>query len=145
MCFKFSLLCHLLNGLERNRENSRLSASKVVDLDTQRVRSWFNDHDRVIPQHGPEAVAFLSCLFPERRTDRVFELQERRLEPIIKQALGLGATRLKELQSWRGRDGTDFASTVERVMSASESDLRHDPGVTLEEIDETLDLPEVRL
>jgi hypothetical protein len=62
MCFKFGLLYHLLNELERNREKSGLSASKVVDPDTQAIHSWFNDHDRVIPRQSPEAVAFLSCL-----------------------------------------------------------------------------------
>jgi DNA ligase-4 len=84
MCFKSGLLCHLLNELERNREKNGLGASKIVDLGTRAVHSWFNDHDHIIPRQGPEAVAFLSCPFPERRTDRVFELQERRLEPIIK-------------------------------------------------------------
>jgi DNA ligase 4 len=72
MCFKFGLLCHLLNELELNREKSGLGASKIVDLDT--VHSWFNNYDRIIPRQGPEAVVFLSCLFPERRIDRVFEL-----------------------------------------------------------------------
>jgi hypothetical protein len=39
--------------------------------------------------------------------------------------LGLGVARLKDLQSYRGRDGTDLASTVERVMVVIESDFRH--------------------
>jgi Haem-degrading len=62
------------------------AASKIVALDTRTVRSPFNDHNWVIPRQGLEAVAFLSCIFPNRRTDRVFELPERRQEPIIKQA-----------------------------------------------------------
>ena len=60
-----------------------------------------------IPRKGPEAVAFLSCLFPERRADRVYGLQERRLEGILKGGLGLGATGMKELLRWRDEDGPD--------------------------------------
>ena len=70
MCFKFGLLCHLLNELERIREKSGLSASKAVDLDTQAIHSWFNDHDLIIPRQSPEAVAFLSCLSLSRAQDR---------------------------------------------------------------------------
>lgn len=63
-------------------------------------------------EQGQKLLLFLSCLFPEQRADRVFNLQERRLEPIIKQAQGLGATRLKKLQNWRSRDGMAATSTT---------------------------------
>lgn len=46
----------------------------------------FNEHDQIIPRKGLEAVALLSCLFPEGRPDRVFNLQEKRLETILQQA-----------------------------------------------------------
>lgn len=137
--FKFSLLCHLLNELEQNRSKNKSAVSRVADSDIQTVRTWFNVHDRLIPRHGPQAVAFLSCLFPERRPDRVFNIQERRLEPIIKRALGLGTARLKELQHWRSQNGTDFASCVERVMSTTDSEPKPSPGVTLDEIETALD------
>jgi DNA ligase 4 len=35
--------------------------------------------------------------------------------------------------------GMDFASCVERVMSATDSEPRHGPSATVEELDETLD------
>jgi hypothetical protein len=84
-------------------------------------------------------LAFLSCLFPERRADRVFNLREKRLESIIKQAQGLGSTRLRQLQNWRASDGADFAFCMERLMSATDAETRHGSSVTLEELDETLD------
>jgi DNA ligase 4 len=46
---------------------------------------------------------------------------------------------MKDLQSWRTSDGMGFASCVERVMAAIDTDLRLDLGVTLEGIDEILD------
>jgi len=45
------------------------------------------------------------------------------------------ATRLKDLQNWRTSDGVDFASCVERVMAATDSEQRPGPDVTLLEID----------
>ena len=81
----------------------------------------------------------MSCLFLERRPDRVFNLQEKKLESIIQQAQCLRAGRLKDLQSWRTSDGTDFASCVEHVMSATDSKPMPFPSITVEELDEILD------
>lgn len=131
MPFPYSLLCRLLNELEQNRERCT-SRSNVVSPETQIDRTWFDLHGLLIPRKGREAVAFLSCLFPHRRPDRVFELRERRLESIIGRALCLGRTRLKDLQQWRTRDGVDFASSVARVMSATDSALQSDSGVTVD-------------
>ena len=78
-------------------------------------------------------------MFPERRVDRVYNLQEAKLEAIIKPALGLGTTRLKELLWWKQISGVDFASAVEHVISATDSEIRPSASVTLEEIDEVLD------
>jgi DNA ligase 4 len=69
----------------------------------------------------------------------VFELQERRLESIIRRALGLGTTRLQELRKWRDRDDVDFALSVEHVVSATDSALQPDSGVTVDWIDEVFD------
>jgi DNA ligase 4 len=137
MPFTFRLLCDLLNELDQNRSSKSMKTSRC--LNTHTVVAWFNKHDRIIPRKGPEAVAFLSCLFSDRRPDRVFNLQEKRLETIIRQAQCLGATRLKDLQNWRAIEGSDLASCVERVMAATDSESRTGPGVTLEEIDEILD------
>jgi DNA ligase-4 len=137
MPFDFSVLCGLLNELDKNR--TRKTALNTPNSTVDIFDNWFNKHDRMIPREGPGAVAFLSCLFPERRPDRVFNLQEKRLESIIVQAQGLGATRLKQLQRWRTRDGADFASCVEHLMSATDAETRCGSSVTLEELDETLD------
>ena len=90
-------------------------------------------------RQGPEAVAFLSCLFPERRPDRVFSLRIGQLENIIQRAQRLGSSRMKDLQNWKTSDGLDFASCVERVMAVTHCELRCSPNVTLEELDDILD------
>ena len=96
MPFPFRLLCDLLNELDQNRANS--SMKTIQHLNTRTVVAWFNKHNRIIPRRGPGAVAFLSYLFPERRPDRVFNIQEKRFETIIRQAQCLGASRLKDFQ-----------------------------------------------
>ena len=85
MPFAFRLLYDLLERLESNAEKSS-SVDKSRGRDTLTIYAWFNKHDEAIPRRGPLAIAFLSCLFPERRPDRVFGLHERRLEKIIQRA-----------------------------------------------------------
>ncbi|KAH7124504.1 hypothetical protein EDB81DRAFT_765325 [Dactylonectria macrodidyma] len=72
MPFPFRLLCDLLERLERNARRSS-STDRIQERDTLTILAWFNEHDTIIPRRGPETVAFLSCLFPERRPDRVFD------------------------------------------------------------------------
>ena len=131
MPIPFNSVFDLLNKLEKNRTKS-WSNGKIQDLDARTIAAWFNKYNDIIPRRGPQAVAFLSCLFPERRPDRVFGLQVRRLETIIQRAQCLGSTRMKDLQSWRTSDGMDFASCVEHVMAATDPEHRPGPNVTLE-------------
>jgi DNA ligase 4 len=138
MPFPFSSLCELLNELDKNRTKSS-AAGKIPDLDAKTVVSRFNKHNGIIPRRGTEAVAFLSCLFPERRPDRVFSLRVGRLEKIIQQAQGLGSSRIEDLQSWRTTDGSDFALCVGRVLATTDCESRHGPDATLEELDNVLD------
>ena len=102
------------------------------------VHTWFDEHDADIPRHGPGAVAFLSCLFPEHRPDRVLGLYQSDLEPIIQSAHGLGQTRMKELQCWRNPDGPDFASAVQRALSLADNGPRSRDSVTIGQIEQVL-------
>ncbi|KEY73852.1 hypothetical protein S7711_10132, partial [Stachybotrys chartarum IBT 7711] len=137
MSFPFNLLCDLLNRLETIPKSS--SVDRTQEIQARTVVSWFYKHDEAIPRRGSEAIAFLSCLFPERRPDRVFGLSAIQLEKIIEQAQCLGSSRMKDLQRWKANDGADFASCVERVMKITDCEPRLGPNVTLDEIDEILD------
>jgi hypothetical protein len=93
MPFPFSSLCELLNELDKNRTKSS-AVGKILDLNAKTVVSWFNKHNGMIPRRGTEAVAFLSCLFPERRPDRVFNLRLCCFQPcksLLLQHLGLAS------------------------------------------------------
>ena len=82
MPFPFNSVFNLLNKLEKNR-TKLWSNGKIQDLNVRIIAAWFNKYNEIIPRRGPEAVTFLSYLFPERRPDRVFGLQVRRLKTII--------------------------------------------------------------
>ena len=139
MAFLFRLLCDLLNELDYNRVYKSTTTVQIQCLNVQTVVAWFNKHDLIILQKGLRAVAFLSCLFPECRPDCVFNLQEKKLESIIQQAQCLGAGCLKDLQSWRASNSTDFVLCIEQVMSATDSEPMPFPSITIEELDEILD------
>lgn len=138
MPFPFHLLCDLLSELERNHTKSS-SLIKAQELDARTLAGWFDKHDEAILRWGPEAVAFLSCLFPERRPDRVFGLSRRQLQGIIQRAQCLGSSRMKELQRWQTTNGPSLASCVERVMAITDCEPRIGPTVTLRELDCILD------
>ncbi len=140
MPFRFRYLCDLLQSLDDNRVNKRVTGPRAKNSDIPIIISWFNKYDSQISRHGSAAVAFLSCLFPERRADRVYNVQEKRLEKIVGRSLFLSTTRLTHLSSWRTANGADFAQTVENVMSEAENPRpRPEHEATLDEIDALFD------
>lgn len=128
--------CGLLNQLESNTKSS--SIRKRRKLNTFTVVSWLGKYNETIRRRGPEAVTLLSCLFPERKPDRVFDLSTTRLENIIQRAKCLGSSRMQDLQSWRTNNSSDFASCVERVMATTYGELSG-PHLTVDKLDDILD------
>jgi DNA ligase-4 len=98
MPFEFQIFCDLPNNLSRAQTKTWSTTPEIADSSTRIANAWSDKYDLIIPRHGSETVAILSCMFPERRVDRVYNLQEAKLEAIIQHALGLGTTRLKELR-----------------------------------------------
>ncbi len=140
MAFKFRWLCELLQDLEKNRLKKATAETQSANPDAQVIVAWFNRHHAQIPRHGEAAIAVLSCLFPERRPDRVYSLQRKRLASIFGRSLGLGTCRMKKLNSWQESNAADFAHCVEVIMAQAEFDEPHSGyEVTLEELDEALD------
>jgi DNA ligase 4 len=140
MGFKFGSLVELLENLERNRFRKISNASRSINSDQQIIIAWFNGHDTKIKRSQDEGVAFLSCLFPERRPDRCFHMQETRLASIIGRVYHLGTGRLNELRAWKERKPADFASCLASVLAQTEMPVpRFGNEVTLEEINRALD------
>ena len=140
MGFRFSSLVELLEDLERNRFRKASNASKSVNPDQAIIVQWFNRHDAKIKRSQEEGVAFLSCLFPERRPDRCFHMQETRLASVFGRAYSLGTARLNELRAWKERTPADFPNCLASILAQTEMPTPQ-PGneVTLEEINDALD------
>ena len=137
MPFKFSNLCDLLETLQDNRRRACLPEFKGRDLDREVIVNWFNRHNESVERTGKGAVAFLSCLFPERRVDRVFGLKEKSLASLLGRCLGFGHQRQSQFVK-EVREGQDIAMCVERHLRDAELPMAINE-VTLEEIDQALD------
>lgn len=132
MPLPFDTVCDLLDCLESDLKRKRQGKGS-----TRIVKDWFADHQENINRQDVDAIALLSTLLPERRTDRVFSIREKRLESIVASACGLGSRRAG-LRRWETdpRAGLDLAECVEEVLAQSPNDGSH--LVTVEEVDATL-------
>ncbi|GAD92021.1 hypothetical protein AOR_1_612134 [Paecilomyces variotii No. 5] len=139
MGFKFSFLCDLLSDLEANRIVKASTAARGRDLDISTITSFVKLHRRQIHEKGTDLLALLSCFFPEKRTDRVYWLQDASLARIIARCLLLGVSRKGELDGWRASGGSDLGQCVENVMRQAENCIPNGQELTVEEIDAAMD------
>ncbi|KAE8154205.1 DNA ligase/mRNA capping enzyme [Aspergillus avenaceus] len=135
MGFKFTHLCDLLSALENNRILKATNEAKTTDPDVKTVTHWFKQHGTRLRDKDTDKLAVLSCMFPEKRTDRVYWLQDTSLARVIGRCLLLGSSRREELERWRLAGGPDLAKCVENVMRQAENQVIEGQEVTVEEID----------
>jgi DNA ligase-4 len=138
MGFKFSYLCDLLSNLEGNRYLKASTAARTSNPDIRTISNWFLNHSKRIHAADTDLLALLSCLFPEKRPDRVYWLQHTSLARVIARCLLLGVSRREELDRWRLSGGEDLGQCVENVMRQAENQILPGQEVTVEEIDEAL-------
>lgn len=131
MTFPFSAVCELLQSLENDQRRRRNKKG-----DRAIVEDWFARYREELDD-GADKCALLSTLLPERRTDRVFGIKEKTLQPKIARAYGLGHSRVKDLSRWTvPGSGLDLASCAEEILLETPSVRR--ATVTVEEIDAIL-------
>lgn len=139
MVFRFSYLCDLLSSLEENRIVRASTAAKNANPDTRVIARWFAQHEKRIHHATTNPLALLSSLFPEKRIDRVYWLQDTSLARVIGRCLLLGSSRREELDRWRVSGGVDLGQCVENVMRQAENHILDGQEVSVEEIDTALD------
>ncbi|KAK4996412.1 hypothetical protein LTR66_003966 [Elasticomyces elasticus] len=107
------------------------------------VCSLFDELDSPVllqaDRHGLSAgglIALLSSLLSERRTDRVYGLREARLVLVLKRSLGLGISRVNDLEGYKTAGNGDLGECVERVIASDGPPAL--PEVTLDEVDRAL-------
>ncbi|KAK5284109.1 hypothetical protein LTR43_011291, partial [Exophiala xenobiotica] len=130
MSLQFLDICQLFEQLSslRDLESRQLS-----------VQEWFEQHQSHIRRRGPPALALLSCLFPEKRADRVYALRTQQLEHMVTKTACLGHARVSELRRLQGHDRRDFASAVQQVLSATDDFSNPSRPLTVDEVDHALD------
>ncbi|KAI1131176.1 hypothetical protein F5Y10DRAFT_79048 [Nemania abortiva] len=135
MPFPYRYICDLLQQLddELRKSPQRQTASDVI------VKSWFQQHRSLINASGNDACAILSTLLPERRTDRVYNIQAPKLQSIFGKSLNLGASRVLELRRWNHPgSGVDLADCIETILRQTPNSRDDTTHLTVEEIDESL-------
>ncbi|KAJ8126525.1 hypothetical protein O1611_g7111 [Lasiodiplodia mahajangana] len=128
-------ICDLLQQLddELRKSPDRQTPSDVI------IKSWFQQYRSLIEAPGNDACAILCTLLPERRTDRVYNIQAPKLQSIFGKALMLGASRVMELRRWtEPGSGIDLADCVEAALRRTPNSRDDTTHLTVEEIDETL-------
>jgi DNA ligase 4 len=141
MPFRFSGLCQLLNDLEKInlRDPPKLTKDREIDQ-TKTIELWFRVHRREIDSTDTDGAALLSCLLPERRSDRVYGIQETRLLKIIPRCLHLNSAKTKELYQWREPGNGDLGKCLERVLQVFDVEPKPGAPVMVEDIDHALHL-----
>ncbi|KAI0536564.1 hypothetical protein GGR58DRAFT_474763 [Xylaria digitata] len=135
MPFPYRYICDLLQQLD---DEGRKPPEKQASSDTI-IKSWFQQHRCLINAPGNDACAILSTLLPERRTDRVYNIQAPKLQSIFGKVLMLGASRVLELRRWTESGcGMDLADCVESALRRTPNSRDDTTHLTVEEIDETL-------
>ncbi|KAI1305707.1 hypothetical protein F5Y03DRAFT_355622 [Xylaria venustula] len=135
MPFPYRYICDLLQQLD---DEARKPPGKQTPSDVI-VKFWFRQHRSLLNAPGNDACAVLSTLLPERRTDRVYNIQAPKLQSIFGKALRLGASRVLELRRWtESTSGKDLADCIECALRQTPNSRDDTTHLTVEEIDETL-------
>jgi len=139
MPFHFSLLCHLLSRLEKIATHEPPFPPKAVASKTEaEISAWFTQHRHGVDEMSTDGVALLSALLPEKRSDRVYQLQPPSLTKILGRCFGLGSSRMLLLQRWERPGCGDLGLCVERVLIETPFPTDQLHGVMIEEIDAVL-------
>ncbi|KAH8753309.1 hypothetical protein F5883DRAFT_575131, partial [Diaporthe sp. PMI_573] len=132
MPFLFTWVCELLQSLENDIKRRRGKRGEQAT-----VEDWFARYRQELDDDDTDKCALLSTLLPERRTDRVFGIKEKTLQPKIARACRLGHSRVKELSRWTvPGSGIDLANCAEAILQ--QTPTVRNATATVEEIDALL-------
>ncbi|KAK4225019.1 hypothetical protein QBC38DRAFT_531785 [Podospora fimiseda] len=133
MPLSFSSICDLLQRLEDNR-----LARKGVTTSSIIIQEWFGKNQTELQRNETRTAAILSTLFPEKRTDRVYNIREKKLQSLIARGLCLGRSRIAQLGRWSLHGtGVDLAECVEGIVKETPNPNDH-TAVAVDEVDDLL-------
>lgn len=140
MSLLFTQLCDLLSALEDiSTRDPPFLPDRVTHKYKEILKSWFASYKISIHSLVAEPVALLSALFPEKRTDRVYNIQCPRLTRSLRRYLSLGDGRWQLLDQWQTAGRGGLGVCVERVLQQAEHPTTFGVNrVTLEDVDRVL-------
>ncbi|QDS68762.1 hypothetical protein FKW77_004974 [Venturia effusa] len=139
MPFLFSEICKLLSDLEKLKKRHPPLLPTALKAETRsKIEYWFRCNRKSIHAPGVDSVAFLSTLFPERRSDRVYGMKEDRLGKLIGRCLNMNSANRKILEDWKNPGCGDLGDRVETVQKPYDEPRAQEHLVTVEEIDNAL-------
>lgn len=120
MPFPFIYVCDLLEDLGHLYNHVMPLLKKDLDQRTTEITlRWLKRHRGLLDATATDDDCVILTLQPEKRTDRVYGLDEWSLENIIARVLNLPKRHCQDLQRWRNEPAQgDLASCVERVMES---------------------------
>jgi len=138
MPLKFIYFCDLLEKLEAiEHHDPPLLRSIKAKLHLDTINQWFRSHRRIIDASSTDRAALLSAFLPERRTDRVYSLQEPGLIRVLGRCLGFGRERLAKLTAWKPSNHVDLATWVCEIQRSTDAGMSQ-CSVTVEDVDAAL-------
>ncbi|KAI0392610.1 hypothetical protein F5Y17DRAFT_435582 [Xylariaceae sp. FL0594] len=135
MPFPYQHICDLLQQLhdETCKPPGKQTSPDLI------IKAWFQRHRALFDAPGTDVSAIISTLLPERRTDRVYNIQAPRLQSIFGKTLLLGASRVSELRRWlEPGSSLDLGDCVECILSRTPNSRDDTSQITVEEIDNGL-------
>jgi DNA ligase-4 len=137
MPLRFAIVCSLLDKLEANSFHYSLPKDRNTEQ-LHIIDVWFQAHRRDIDDRDTDGQALLSCLLPQRRTDRVYGLQEASLSRVLARCLHLSSAKTKALQLWNLPGNNGLGACLENIMKIHDSDPKPPGIVTAEWVDSVL-------
>ena len=138
MPLRFKAVADLLQALENNAANTKRTLPGWLDQrNKDDIVSWVKAHKVTVDPLDTDAVAVLSALFPDQRTDRVYGYGAPSLTKILGRCFCLGVQRRKQLDQWIDSGHGDLGACVERVLQQTEHG-QPVHNVTLDKIDAAL-------
>ncbi|KAF2491984.1 hypothetical protein BU16DRAFT_466739 [Lophium mytilinum] len=139
MAFKFSEVCQVLENLEKVTQ--REPPLPRVRADQRRraiIVEWFAKHRGTLMEPITNGPAILSILFPERRKDMVYGMQEAKLAKKISTLMRFRPPQITQLYKYSERGNDDMPACAQRATKEWDGSLMGDP-ITVDKILDVLE------
>jgi DNA ligase-4 len=138
MTITFNDLCSLLEGAEKiSVRHPRLLPAKEKDAIQTHIKQWFAAHRQALDSSETNAGALLSAIFPHRRKDRVYGLQQALLSKKLLKLLqfdrnhGQLALFNQHLQS----SSVDLGESIRRAMKKYDGTFKKKSTTSIDRVD----------